>query len=199
MCPARDTQFELLSRAMLKSAGLEPTVPARTPGKQVDFVCQMPGFGRFCVEAKRPRSVESIVGVIEKAASQIADAGCPGFVLIDCSYAFNQGKIVLPFIPKDLQSIDRAKLGRYRHFWNTYGERIKCATDGKQVVGFTVFDSLVVQERMVSPGVSDWRVWMMRDNQWLPANVQRGAMLRDTFFMLIDHFGLPGPVHDSTK
>lgn len=80
--PGRDSQFELYIAAACKAARLTP-VEHSSP----DVLFSI-GNLRYCIEAKRPKSIEAIDSCLHDASVQIRESGLAGFIAIDTSAAF---------------------------------------------------------------------------------------------------------------
>jgi hypothetical protein len=80
--PGRDAQFELFVAAVCKHGGLLP-VEYREP----DVVFSI-GNLRYCIAAKRPKSIKAIDNCLRDARDQISREKLPGFIAMDTSVAF---------------------------------------------------------------------------------------------------------------
>lgn len=80
--PGRDSQFELFVAAACNSAGLTP-VEHSSP----DVLFSI-GNLKYCIEAKRPKSIDAIDDCLHDACRQISKIGLPGIIAIDTSIAF---------------------------------------------------------------------------------------------------------------
>ena len=92
----RDTQLELYVASAIHGARLP--VEFRTPDVRTRI-----GGRFFDIEAKRPKSRESLISAVGHATRQIRDAGTVGAVFLDVSLAFNPtGDQFLRALPDDL-------------------------------------------------------------------------------------------------
>src|SRR5262249_50585828 len=88
--PGRDAQFELYVAAVCKQAGLLP-VEYREP----DVVFSI-GNLRYCIAAKRPKSIRAIDDCLRDACKQISCRILSGFIAMDTSLAFALERDVPP-------------------------------------------------------------------------------------------------------
>jgi hypothetical protein len=93
--PGRDAQFELFVAAACKHAGLLP-VEYREP----DVVFSI-GNLRYCIAAKRPKSIRAIDNCLRVACDQISREKLPGLIAMDTSLAFALERDVPPLTELD--------------------------------------------------------------------------------------------------
>ncbi len=179
----RDTQFELLSQAILERAGLQPTHNR----DNVDFVCQL-GNRRFVVEAKRLTKASRLDDRARDAASQISNSGHPGFIFLDYSEPANPRHDLLAFdvAPSDEQ-VTEARNNRFNYFWHHNGDYVRRRCNGKGVLGFVLFDHLISQAGLRQDDhCGIWQLWITRDHKILG-----DSSLAEDVFQLLKNIGLP--------
>jgi len=89
--PGRDAQFELFVAATCKRAGLVPVEYS-----EPDVVFSI-GNLRYCIAAKRPKSIKAIDNCLRDACDQISREKLPGLIAMDTSLAFALERDVPPF------------------------------------------------------------------------------------------------------
>ncbi len=184
---ARDTQFELLCRAMLHRAGMEP-VPQP---QHADFSCRI-GDMRFFVEAKRAKTMQAVVAEVRTGARQVRDSVGVGFLLIDYSQAVDPERTLITLSGRPVHFGD-IQQKRFERFWRDFGERLQKACDGTGVLGLVFVDSILVQEGLSSETTGNWMHYTIRDSVPIAFSHVGAARLRHTFFQSFNEIGLPAP------
>lgn len=177
---ARNTQFELFSRAILERADMHPQPLPR----DADFRCQ---FGRwsFAVEAKRISSLKQLRAKTSDAADQTHETALPGILFVDFSEAVNPGdKLCVRSSP--IPDFGQAQNTRHQQFWKEHGDEVKSAVRRKGVLAATFFDHLIIQQGHSSPGVGSWEFATIRDNVKLVEHSQLEDVLN-----ALNYVGLP--------
>lgn len=177
---ARNNQFELLARAILQRAGLEPEpLP-----DGADFRCSL-GDWKFAVEAKRVTSLGKLRARISEGAEQTHKTGLPGLLFVDFSEAVNPGDKVLP-LERRIDSLRAVQTARFNAFWERYQTPVREAVNGKRILAIVFFDHIIAHNGLRAPGVGEWELWTIRDNVKLAVHSKLDGLLG-----LLDAIGLP--------
>jgi hypothetical protein len=89
----KEFQSQFWVGTLLAYSGLQPRVPpSREDQSQVDFVIEVDTL-QYAVEVKRPETLRSVTGAMDRAAGQTRDFGLPGVLVIDLSDCFGASQL----------------------------------------------------------------------------------------------------------
>ncbi len=140
----RDAQFELFVAAICQSARLSPI-----NREEPDVTCVIHGR-KYCIAAKRVKSVARLENRLKEAANQIYRTSWPGIIALETSMALNRENERI-IVPISNEEFGRLYKQAFDHFVDDFHDRIQNWVYGKWVRGIVLHDQ---QVRFESDG--DW-------------------------------------------